>query len=293
MNVDAHDGGALEGARAMGFRTSVTAISLVAFLGLPLALCAQQAKTPTLDEILQRLEANLNHYDTALPSLFCDEHVVSQVEPSARNKKTVTDSNFRLKRTESPDHTTTLVESREIKRVDGKPAASQDMKGPSRVSGAFEGGLAVVSLSQRTCMKYRLERVHGDHPTEPYIVSFATALTSENKADCLLQEKSSGRVVIDPASMEIKHLEMMTPRHVIIPGNLYASPVIGKWVVTVDYAPVLLDGDTFWMPSTITSRDTGKDGFSVTVWTFEATYRNYHRLEVKSRILPGGEGVVK
>jgi hypothetical protein len=24
--------------------------------------------------------------------------------------------------------------------------------------------------------------------------------------------------------------------------------VIGKWILTVDYAPVVLDGGTFWMP---------------------------------------------
>ena len=89
--------------------------------------------------------------------------------------------------------------------------------------------------------------------------------------------------------MQIKRLELTTPHHVIIPGNSYARPVVGERVVTVDYAPVVLDGDTFWMPSKITSRDASKEGFGVTVWTFEATYRNYHRLEVKSRILPGDE----
>ena len=62
----------------------------------------------------------------------------------------------------------------------------------------------------------------------------------------------------------------------------------------VDYAPVVLDGDTFWMPLTIMSHaDSTSEGFHATTWTFEATYRNYHRLEVKSRILPSSEAVVK
>jgi hypothetical protein len=43
---------------AMTSRTSSTAISLVAFFGFSSVLCAQQAKTPTLQEILQRLEAS-------------------------------------------------------------------------------------------------------------------------------------------------------------------------------------------------------------------------------------------
>jgi hypothetical protein len=271
----------------MSFGRSFTVLSLVAFLGFSSALYAQM---PTLDEILQRLESNLNHYDTGVPSLFCDEQVISRMEPGLPNRDTVTDSVFRLKRTENANHTTTLVESREIKTVNGKPATSQDMKGPSLLSGVFEGGLAVVSLNQRGCMKYTLQRINKKYPSEPYVIRFATALTPQNLADCVLQEKSSGRVFIDPASMEITHLELTTPHHVIIPGNSYVSPVIGKRVLTVDYVPAALGGDTFWMPSTITTRSVGdSDTFHPTLWSYEATYRNYHRMEVKWRIHTGGE----
>jgi len=251
-------------------------------------MCAQRAKMATLEEILQRLEANLNHYDTSVPNLFCDEHVISQVEPGLRSQDTITDSVFRLKRTANSDHTTTLVESREIKSVNGKPATSQDMDGPTLLSGAFEGGLAVVSLNQRVCMGYALQRVKRNRPTEPYIVRFATALTSENSADCILQEKSKGRVFIDPASMQVTHLELTTPHHVIVPGSSYKSPVVGERFLTVDYAPVLLGGETFWMPSLITLRSiSGARTFHTIVWSFQATYRNYHKMEVTSRILPG------
>lgn len=276
---------------AMTPRASSTAISLVVFLGFASALCAQQAKAPTLDEILQRLEANLNHYDTSVPSFFCDEHVNSRIEPRQRdNKDTVTDSVFRLKRTPSADHTTTLVESRQIKSVDGKPVTKQKMDGPTMLSGAFEGGLAVVSPKQAACTNYTLQRIDRKHPTGPYIVRFATVLTPQNTPHCLLKENSKGRVFIDPASMQITHLELTTPHHTIIPGDSYASPVVGQRVITVDYAPVLLGGETFWMPSMITMRATsGSGSFHPTVWSFRATYRNYHKVEVKSRVLPGFE----
>jgi hypothetical protein len=274
----------------MTSRTSCAVISLVAFLGLSSALCAQRAKTLTLEEILLRLEANLNHYDTGVPSFFCDEHVISQVVSGSRNQETITDSVFRLKRIPAPDHTTSLVESREIKKVDGKPATSQDMDGPTLLSGAFEGGLAVVSLNQTACLNYALQQINRHRSTEPYVIRFATVLTPQNSADCLLQENSKGRVFIDPASMQITHLELTTPRHTIIPGNPYTSPVVGKRVVTVDYAPVLLGGKTFWMPSTITLRSTSGSGtFHMIVWSFRASYRNYRKLEVTSRILLDGE----
>ena len=270
-------------------RTLSTVISLVALLACSSALVAQRAKAPTLEEILDRLEANLNHYDARVPSLFCDERVVaSRVEPGLRDQDTVTDSIFRLKRTLKPDHTNSLVESRQVQSVDGKPVASQQINAPTLLSGAFEGGLAVVSLSQRACMIYSLQRINKDHPGRPYAVRFATALTLQNSAGCLLQEKSSGRAFIDPASLQITHLELTTPRHVIIPGNRFTSPIVGRRVLTVDYAPVVLGGETFWMPSTIAMRNTSGAGtFHMMVWSYQATYRNYHKLEVTSRILPG------
>ncbi|GGG64416.1 hypothetical protein GCM10011585_02510 [Edaphobacter dinghuensis] len=273
----------------MTFRTSAAAISLVALLGFSSALSAQQAKTPSLEEILERLDANLNHYDASVPSFFCDEHVVSQVEHGSRTEDTtVTDSIFRLRRTLDPDNTTALVESRQIKTVNDKSPTSQKMDGPTMLSGAFEGGLAVVSLKQAACTNYKLQRVHKKRPADPYVVSFATVLMPQNTARCLLKENSKGRVFIDPASMQITHLELTTPHHVITPGDIYRSPFIGERVITVDYAPVLLGGETFWMPSTIDLRVTSGAGtFHKSIWSFRAAYRNYHKLEVKSRILPG------
>jgi hypothetical protein len=41
------------------------------------------------------------------------------------------------------------------------------------------------------------------------------------------------------------------------------------------------------MPSTIALRATsGKGTYHESVWSFQATYSNYHKLEVTSRILP-------
>ena len=90
--------------------------------------------------------------------------------------------------------------------------------------------------------------------------------------------------------MQITHLELTTPRHTIVPGSSYRSRIVGARVITVDYAPVLLGNETFWMPSTITLRATSGGGsFHPIVWTYQATYRNYHKLEVTSHIVPASE----
>jgi hypothetical protein len=273
---------------------------VVALVGLSSALLAQEATTagagrktgtPTLEGILQRLQENLEQYDSGVPSFFCDEHVVSRMVPDVHNQQTVTDSAFRLKRVVNHDHTTTLEESREVKTVNGQPARSQEMDVPSMVHGAFEGGLAVVSLGQQSCMNYTLERAKRNDAKAPIVVRFASVLTPENTAGCLLQENGRGRVLIDPATMQITRMELTTPRHTIIPedemGYGVSGPMVGEWVLSVDYAPVALDGKSFWMPARINSRTTsGRGTFHAIEWTFMASYSNFHKLEVRSRIVP-------
>ncbi len=260
---------------------------IVALVGFTSQMQAQRADTLSLGEVLQRLEANLNHYDADVPSVFCDERLISsRTAPHERNLNTTTDSVFRLKRTPQADGTTVLQESREIKSVNGRPAGSQAVGVPTLLTGIFEGGLAVVSVGQTSCMNYRLE---GSKGTEDIVVRFTTLLTPVNIADCFLQEKSKGRVVIDAASMQVKRLEIETPRHTIVEGDEYPSPEVSRRELTVEYAPVLLGSETFWIPSAIEMRTTSGSGFDQTVWTFQASYRNYHRLEVKSRILDGPE----
>ncbi len=150
-----------------------------------------QQKAPTLGEVLQRLEANLNRYDAGVPSLFCDEHVVSsRTEPHERDLNTTTDSLFRLRRVPQDANTTTLQESREVKSVNGRPATSQAVGVPALLTGIFEGGLAVVSVTQTSCMKYKLERAKG--PGEDLVVLFATVLTPSNTADCFLAGEEQG-----------------------------------------------------------------------------------------------------
>jgi hypothetical protein len=270
---------------------------------------AQKTGTPTLEGILQRLEENLEQYNALVPSFFCDEHVVSKKSPDRQFESRVTDSTFRLKRVANPDPDgkPILEESREVKRVNGQPANGQTLSGPTTVRGAFSGGLALVSLNQQACMSYKLLPIKRNHPKDAYIVQFASVAASERPDDCLLQEDSSGRVLIDPATMQIKRMELHAPHHLIVPGGRTSAggvipQVVGVWDLAIDYAPVLLGGHSFWLPSTIKVKMSGSpDGMLIanrnvnesldvdpfqTDWSLFVDYSNYHRLEVTSRIVP-------
>ena len=196
----------------------------------------QQTQASTLQEILQRLEENLDQYDSRVPSFFCDEHVVSKRSPDPHLESRVTDSTFRLKRVANPgpDGKPILEESREVKRVNGKPANGESLSGPTTVRGAFSGGLALVSLSQQSCMSYKLLPIKQGDSRKPYIVQFASVPASERPDDCLMQEDISGRVLIDPATMQIKRMELHAPHHLIVPGGRTSAggvipQVVGVW----------------------------------------------------------------
>lgn len=286
----------------------ITLQSLVCLV-LATAAQAQQLAPITLDDLLLRLESNLNHYEQAVPSFICDEHLVSRLDSASHPQSEIADSVFRLKRIANPDGTSSFDESRQINTIDGHPAQSSDqLQGPFRISGAFSGGLAVVSIHQSACMHYSLEPLDPTHPEDPYVVRFETISTPaadpDRPADCLLHEPATGQVFVDPNTMQIVHMELNAPRHTLSPATSTPDgnelpPIIGEWALAIDYAPVELDGETFFTPATIRSRATAYGlepspqgratttrSAPATVWSFRGTYTNYHKLEVTSHILP-------
>jgi hypothetical protein len=267
-----------------GFKRLASVAVVAAWVAMTPA-SGMQKYGPELGEILRTLESNLATYDNNVPSFFCDEHAASEMIPGTSRDMKVTDSIFRLKRKVSADQSISLVESREVKMVNSQPATSAELDAPATLDGAFEGALAVVSASQQGCMDYELQRKsHG-----AYVIGFKTKDDAPKRPDCLLQEKAHGRVLIDPASMQITRLELTTPRHMIRDerwSKWYPS-LKSEWVITVDYAPVLLDGISFWMPENISSRVTSDPNtFHSTTWLFKASYKDFHKLEVSSRMVP-------
>jgi len=275
-------------------------IAVVLLLCVPVgfgAAVAQQTKTPTLTEILQRLEDNLHRYNTLVPSFFCDEHAVATTSPDPQQESSITISTFRLMRmpTPVPDGKSILEESREVRMVNEKPATGDRVSGPAVLSGAFSSGLALVSLGQQACMRYTLKPDVQNSSSKPYIVEFASVPARKRSDDCLMHEDVTGRVLIDRDTMQVMHLEFTVPHHLIgtavstVPG-LETNPILGRWDVTVEYAPVVLDEKSFWLPTKIS--DKMMASLIPKRWSFDATYSNYHKLEVTSHILPMGEAAV-
>ena len=249
---------------------------LLSLIALFCSAGAQTAATPTLDEILLRLETNLNHYDKQVPNFFCNEHVVSLLSYGKRQQSTITDSVFRVTRNLSG----TLIEEHEIKVVNGSPANGERVGGPVTVGGVFSGGLDAVSLRQKDCMSYTLQPIQPQDSGEPYVIQFTTLPNRKPRSACVLKEEGSGRVFIDRVTMQVTRMELMAPHHAISPGE------VGVWNISINFAPVSFAGQTFWMPTTITSTATPSEVYVPTVYSFSAHYADYHKLEVTSHIVP-------
>jgi hypothetical protein len=206
---------------------------------------AQQTPPLSVPEILAHLQTNIATYLSSVPSFFCDEHVDSNIyEPIDTKITTATDSIFRIRRT-GEGNATQLTESREIKAVNHKRPKSDTITGPAVFRGAFTNGVRIVSPDFAGCYTFdRLadEKVGG---------KMAIVLSYSAPTEALLQrgcpEIRQGKVFIDPATSHLLRVEARIPDHEITRG------VFGLWTWSIDYAPVRLDGRTFWMPKTIES----------------------------------------
>lgn len=240
------------------------------------ALAAEKTAGPDLDKILRQLESNFLQYHASIPSFFCDEHVISGVRRrGVPLEVTRTNSIFRLKRHGS-GKMAPLIESRQIKTEDGKPAKDAEvLHGPAVLSGAFNIATAMIAYSEKRCFTYRLTESRKHHQ---YIIEYATKDPEEQGKLCTVKEPTKGRAFVDSNAMQITRIEARTSNHPM-PGN-----VTGVWTWSVDFGKVLLNGQTFWLPRRIESfADTDRYPLE---WSFDATYRNYHELAVSSRIIP-------
>lgn len=231
----------------------------------------------SLHDILLRLQGNLTDYLNNVPNFFCNERVISnRTQPGHPNKRTTTDSIFRLRR-DSKAGKPVLSESREIKTVDGSRANGEELHGPSILNGVFASGASIVSLEMSRCFNYKLEPPGTLNKAPAIIISFDAKPKMPSNESCLGVENQSGRAFIDPVTLHTERVETRIPNHRISPDRKVL------WTWAVDYAPVSFASKQFWMPKTITSKADADDASAT--WEFLANYSGYHKLAVTSRII--------
>jgi hypothetical protein len=234
--------------------------------------------TPPLQEILLHLQENLWDYLANVPNFFCDEHVISTLQQEgARDVKTTTESVFRLVRSKAIGEAHTFSESREVKTINKKAAKGDQIQGPAIFGGAFSTAVGIVSLEESRCFDYTLEPPTLLNKVPAILIDYALNPDMLTDDSCPGPEKQSGRAWIDPVTFHPLRVEMAVPNH----KDNNNRRVLWTWAV--DYAPVAFDNKQFWMPRTITSKAEANDASGI--WSFTASYSNYHKLIVNSRII--------
>lgn len=236
-----------------------------------------QQPPPALDQILSRVEANTEQYKATVPSFFCDEHISSQELRDGKPKhETTIEAIFRVTRSAAPSDT--LEESREVKTINGEPSSTKKLNMPISFSGGFSGALAkFLSAERRQCFDYRPDPSASTSPGTEAFTFAANEAAAKQPACSTIQPGTTGRFVVDSATMQVTHIERTVPNPI---GR--DQSVLGT--AAVDFAPVTLNGKSFWLPSTVTAftAETPK----TSAFRFTAKYSNYHRFSASSTILP-------
>jgi hypothetical protein len=175
-----------------------------------------------------------------------------------------------------------FTEWRDIQTIDGRPAPKgQQLTGPFLFGGGFSSILIETFSPENS--EYFNYKVIG---TDKVDGKAAVVLKFETKKDqqALLHRelfgtqyvmKGSGKAWIDLSSMNVLRLEIQ-----------YLDPPMPEGVLSlaVDYAPVVIQEKTFWMPRTVTAEQTVPNPKVPVGGQYIAEYSNYQEYKVSVRI---------
>lgn len=228
---------------------------------------------PSLDVLLDRLDAYAKQYQATLPSLTCDEQVTSQALNQKGKVTWEVKIQSTLREVRNGDSYDPLIEQREFKRIDGRrpKPTFQTSQLPYFAEGGFAGLVGFKSWEQRDCFDYAVTPVDGGH-TARLEMKLKAKVTV---ASCAKLPFGFHRIVIaDAETGRIVHTE-----RTIAPD--FAASDLAVYFGGIDYAPQKLGEQTFWLPLRFYAHDAENTGRMV------ATYSNCHRYSGESRLLPG------
>jgi hypothetical protein len=262
--------------------------SLVCMWALHLALCSAgfSQSLPKLAQVLPSIQQHVKEFESSLPDFICDEKITSkELMAGTTIHETDIDSTFRG--TQNRDKKLDgryepFTEWRDIQTIDGRPAPKgQQLTGPFLFGGGFSSILIETFSPENS--EYFNYKVIG---TDKVDGKAAVVLKFETKKDqqALLHRelfgtqyvmKGSGKAWIDLSSMNVLRLEIQ-----------YLDPPMPEGVLSlaVDYAPVVIQEKTFWMPRTVTAEQTVPNPKVPVGGQYIAEYSNYQEYKVSVRI---------
>jgi hypothetical protein len=266
---------------------------------LILLLCAgvlaqDGAKQPltSVDEIVSRVQHNVEQTLTSLPDFLCDEQITNQEIYKGKlrfEKKAV--SVIRSIRTKHAGTENDFEESREVRTINGKPAEGQELDLPFAVNGASGAALATVfGPGNIRCFDFR---VTGSEQRMGNTVLVLSVTGKENAKDlggaCASKTPGAGGTLL----IATEEMQVVSMDHGWRPLKLHRTADgetvngIVRW--SVEFRPVTIGERSFWMPATSRAEAVMKD--SPRRLLYLAEYSNYHKFNVTAKIVTDAESV--
>jgi hypothetical protein len=235
------------------------------FLAIPLLVTAQQTFN---EEQVRRVIAYAQAYREHLPSLECDETMLSQ---RVKNGKVKWEVKIKATLRESRDENVPGGFSDEytFQSVDGKPAKPH-FKTPYFVYNVFANSLGIGESPRPNCFDYRFTTLDDERTLQFNIDSRQGVRDPSCKK---IPDDYHKMMLIDMASGAVRRVERrISPQ--------FADDNLEIPNVMIDYAPQTLGEETFWLPIRFEANDLHQGGRMI------ATYSNCRRYVGIPKILP-------
>ena len=233
---------------------------------LPVCLQAQQA--PSLDELLPRLYAYAREYRAKVPSLSCNESIISQVLTKGKVKKTVKiETALRVIRDDAISEP--FKESRTYIKINGRRPRRDDTI-PYLVQGGFANAIGFAREESKGCFDYGLVSQKGG-ATLRLDMALKPDQTDLNCTE--IPDGYRKTVLVDARSGRIAHVE----RTISPEAAKHGTQV---YFASIDYSPQKLGNETFWLPAKMYAHDADDEE------RMHATYSNFHRYTGELKVLP-------
>ena len=239
-----------------------------------LFLSRAHAAEPNAQDILDHLQQHIQEYRSSLPDFMCNEKVTSTKLSSGKaGETTVTESVFEVRPRASRSTGTSLVETREIRAVNGKPSHAKKMKGPFRFNGGIVDALAVFDGNAANCRQFEARADKDSSAVRLVFVARPNQLgLGAPCSDGMTGE--SGELLVERGTLEPVRLIDRIPN----------ASKDGKFklTVTIDFSPLHLGNSDYRMPERIEARLDGSEGSAS--YDYVAEYSEYRKFASSSRI---------
>ncbi len=262
---------------------AATKARLAFCLWLLVSFCplSRAEKPPSLDQVLLGVQERVKEFEFSLPDFMCRERIT--VREMARGK--LVDQRISVSIFTGTQNTDEkgrpFTESRQLETENGfRIIKGQQLRLPFFFGGGFSSILeATFGEKNIQYHQYKLTGTEQVDGKQALVIQFATKPGQTGLSfeflGMELASRDTGKAWIDPASMHVVRLER---RYLNLPQPYSALNV---WV---SYAPVLLNGKTFWMPKTVRVQEVFARSKKPITAEYVAEYSDYQKFDVSVKI---------